>query len=619
MTGVLPSPAVETAAVRWKNGHPVSSPEAAEHGFLQYNDLAERFTRVANGGHFVVAETGFGTGLNFLTAWRLWRNVNPNPHACLHFISVEPYPFSLEDLTRALAHWPDLAPLTAALIENYPPAVTGTHRLVLDGGRVRLTICFGDVNHAWRNFEFRADAWFLKGSTSALNPQALDRKTLATISAHSSSGTSFVAATGSEEVRQLLSEAGFSVSQAADSPGGRDLLSGRIAAPEPSLESPPTTPERIGVIGAGIAGCLLANNLRGRGFDVSLVDQASSVAAEASGNRQGALYVKLGVDYNDQTELALSSLLFSQRFYKRFKNNGWHPTGLIQLAYSEPETDRQTRFLSKNQYPTSVFKPLTAEQATEIAGVSIPHGGLWFPKSGWLEPATICQGLADQTGIAHCLGFSVASIKEDGRQWTLTSSTGDTLSFDRIVLCSGPATPELIPLNGQYRMKSIRGQITEVPEQSIKSPSVVVCGPGYINPAFDGSALVGATFDLHDSCAETTTQSDCENLSMLAGLLPEALGDASLAEIAEQSRGRVAFRCTTHDYQPIAGPLKTREGELLNGIYLFTGLGSKGLTYSPLLAEYLGDLISGQPPCLPGNLVKRVETQRCHRPSERQN
>ena len=105
---------------------------------------------------------------------------------------------------------------------------------------------------------------------------------------------------------------------------------------------------------------------------------------------------------------------------------------------------------------------------------------------------------------------------------------------------------------------------------------------------------------------------------MLSDLLPGAANLSALAEISDDCEGRVAFRCTTHDYQPIAGPMLTRDGEHLNGLYLFSGLGSKGLTYSSLLAEYLGDLISGQPSCLSRNLAKRVQTQRCHRPKPNQ-
>lgn len=642
MTGTSPAPAIATADIDWQNDQPVSRAfgdvyysrdsglEAAEYVFLRHNCLADRFARVPDGGRFVVGETGFGTGLNFLAAWRLWQQNNTQPHACLHFISVEPYPLAREDLIRALALWPELAQLATELIEHYPPPITGTHRLVLDRGRVRLTLCFGDVNPAWQNLEFTADAWFLDGFALALdpalspalnppfnpplNPGMWNNRAIATISEHSGPGTSFATPTVAGQVPEMLADAGFCVSWVDGFGDNRNILIGDIPAAQHTGIDQLPTPESIGIIGAGIAGCLLANNLAKRGFKVTLIDQAESVAAEASGNRQGALYVKLGVDFNDQTELALSSLLFSQRFYRQFEDNGWHPTGLIQLAYNESEADRQARFLAKNRYPPAVFQHVSADQASRLAGIPVPHGGLWFPASGWLQPAKLCEALADQPGIAQRMSFRVGALEEKEARWRLTSSRGETLTFDRIVLCAGPDTPELIPLKGQYRMKRIRGQITEVPEHCINTPSLVVCGPGYINPAFDGSALVGATFDLHDPCPDVTTISNLENLSMLAGLLPEALAQSDVTEIAEYARGRVAFRCTTHDYQPIAGPMKTREGELFSGVYLFTGLGSKGLTYSPLLAEYLGDLLSGQPPCLPANLIKRLETQRCHRP-----
>jgi tRNA 5-methylaminomethyl-2-thiouridine biosynthesis bifunctional protein len=526
---------------------------------FQHDEFASGFARVPDGSHFVVAEIGFGEGARFLAAWQLWRQANKQPHACLHFIAFESKPLTREALEIALERFSGHAPLAVELTDNYPPPVSGTHRLVLDGGRVRLTLCIGDINAALNTLTFTADAWFFNGFTPDNHPQIRQEPTAA-------SGDS-------------LSE-----------------------------------PEHIGIIGAGIAGCLAAENLAGRGFRVTLVDKADAVGAGASGNRQGALYVKLGVDFNDQTQLALSALLHSQRFYQRFRGDGWHPTGLIQLAYSAAEADRQARFLAKNRYPESVFKAVNAEEASRIAGIPVQHDGLWFPASGWLQPARLCTILASHPAVNHCLGFSVDKLINNNGRWKLTSHQGTTLDFDRILICAGSATPELIPLEGEYRIKSIRGQITDVPERHVNSPSAVVCGPGYINPAFNGSALVGATFDLHDSCPDVTTRSNRENLEMLADLLPGALDPSGLADAAQHSHGRVAFRCATHDYQPIAGPMKTRDGEPLNGIYLFTGLGSKGLTYSPLLAEYLGDLLSGQPPCLPENLVKRVETQRCHKP-----
>ncbi|MDX1801812.1 MAG: FAD-dependent cmnm(5)s(2)U34 oxidoreductase, partial [Marinobacter sp.] len=79
--------------------------------------------------------------------------------------------------------------------------------------------------------------------------------------------------------------------------------------------------------------------------------------------------------------------------------------------------------------------------------------------------------------------------------------------------------------------------------------------------------------------------------------------------------GRVSFRLTTHDYQPAVGALTDHEDRELAGVDLLTGLGSKGLTYAPLLAEYLADRITGQPRALSATLAARLRPHRCRQPT----
>ena len=637
-------PTIETADIDWRGGEPRckrfgdiyfsrhNGLEEARHVFLEGNFLAQRFARVPEAGHFVVAEAGFGTGLNFLACWQLWKAVNSEPHASLHYLSVERYPLKRQDLARALALWPELADLANELLNQYPPVTCGAHRLVLAGGRLRLTLYFGDIGAAWEQLEFTADAWFLDGFAPAKNPAIWSRQIILAMAKKSRSGTSLATFTAVGEVRRQLLAAGFSMRKTRGFGHKRHMLVGEFSdtggpcksSPasyaEPVADSvPPTQRNGVGIVGAGIAGTLLARNLAERGFKVTLIDQADSVASAASGNSQGALYVKLGVDFNVQAELALSCLLFSHRFYDQFKGRGWHPTGLIQLAYSASEADRQERFLIRNQYPEEILSAVGADKASELAGIPIPHSGLWFPNNGWLQPEEICRQLSRHQNIKCQFGRQVTALQTGQDGWKLIGAGGEATNnadtvFDRVVLCAGHKTPELIPLAGEYRIKPIRGQITEVPENHLRSPALVICGPGYVNPAHNGRSLVGATFDLHNLSTQTSECSNHQNLTMLSDLLPGSVNPYALAEISGDCEGRVAFRCTTHDYQPIAGPMLTRDGEHLNGLYLFSGLGSKGLTYSSLLAEYLGDLISGQPSCLPRHLAKRVQTQRCHRP-----
>ncbi len=119
----------------------------------------------------IVAESGFGTGLNFLTLWQAFDVfVRDNPDVTLqrlHFISFEKYPLKAEDLRLAHQRWPELAPWAQQLQAQWPSAFGGCHRLLLDGGRVTLDLWFGDINELTRELDDslnqQVDAWFLDG------------------------------------------------------------------------------------------------------------------------------------------------------------------------------------------------------------------------------------------------------------------------------------------------------------------------------------------------------------------------------------------------------------------------------------------------------------------------
>ncbi|HAC28382.1 MAG TPA: FAD-dependent cmnm(5)s(2)U34 oxidoreductase, partial [Marinobacter hydrocarbonoclasticus] len=110
------------------------------------------------------------------------------------------------------------------LIENYPPLIKGTHRLVLGGGAIRLTLCFGDVLDAWNELEFVADAWFLDGFAPSLNPDMWLEKAIHQIRAHSQPGTTLATFTSVGRVRRALSEAGFEMQKVPGFGRKREML-----------------------------------------------------------------------------------------------------------------------------------------------------------------------------------------------------------------------------------------------------------------------------------------------------------------------------------------------------------------------------------------------------------
>lgn len=629
MTTDIRPPSIETAAIEWRDGVPCSTRfddvyfsrddglEEARHVFIRHNQLADRFSQVPAGSSFVIAETGFGTGLNFLATWQAWEAAKPGDNACLHFVSAERYPLDRKDLRQALSLWPELEDYAAELIEHYPPPVQGTHRLVLAGGRIRLTLFFGDVLDAWRELDFLADAWFLDGFAPAKNPGMWSEAAISALKNHSRPGTTMATFTAVGDVRRLLVNAGFSMRKTPGFGHKLEMLSGELPllsmAPEMGSDHSKTPSRSIAIIGAGVAGSLLARNLAERGLEVTLIDKAADAGMAASGNYQGALYVKLGVEFNDQARLGLGSLLFSQRYYAQSGGDYWHPTGLIQLAYSDVEADRQARFTARNDYPPAVLRAIDADEASRIAGIPLQYGGFWFPRSGWLEPGMLCRSLVSHPRIHRCFGFDVHRLTPCNGKWHIAGNGEQDVIADRVVICAGHLSPKLIPLRNTFRFRTIRGQVSHLPEPSLNNPAVVLCGPGYINPAHKGIALTGASFDLHDHSPALSIDSHRENISMLTSMVPAAFNGQPVRIDPALLKGKVGFRCTTHDYQPVAGPLTDPAGRTLDGIDLFTGLGSKGLSYAPLLAEYMADRITGQPQCLPASLARRVATQRCHK------
>ncbi len=104
--------------------------EETRHVFLRHNRLPERFAALPPGGLFVIGETGFGTGLNFLCTWQEWLRSAP-ASARLHFVSCEKHPLTAADLEQALALWPEMEAFSRELLTQYRYLATGWNRLTL--------------------------------------------------------------------------------------------------------------------------------------------------------------------------------------------------------------------------------------------------------------------------------------------------------------------------------------------------------------------------------------------------------------------------------------------------------------------------------------------------------
>jgi tRNA 5-methylaminomethyl-2-thiouridine biosynthesis bifunctional protein len=168
--------------------------------FLEQNRLRERWQNLAD-KVFTIAETGFGTGLNFLCAWHLWKEVAPQT-ARLHFVSTEKFPLSHADLKRALALWPELAVLSTALLEQYRRIAPGWQQLSFDDGHVTLTLLVGDARETLPQLRANVNAWFLDGFAPVKNPEMWQHELLKEIARLSAPGCTISTFTSAGTVRR---------------------------------------------------------------------------------------------------------------------------------------------------------------------------------------------------------------------------------------------------------------------------------------------------------------------------------------------------------------------------------------------------------------------------------
>ena len=609
--------------------------EETRYVFLEQNRLQERFAALPVGGRLVIGETGFGTGLNFLCAWQLFEQ-HAVAGARLHFVSVEKYPLSHADLQRALALWPELQPFAEQLLQQYVAIHQGFQRLVLDNGRVTLTLLIGDVLEQLPQLDAQVDAWFLDGFAPAKNPEMWTAELFAELARLAAPGSTISTFTSTGWVRRLINAAGFKMKRTPGIGHKWEILRGEFlgwpeTAPPPTRAKPwfarpaPVKGERKAlVIGGGLAGCATAASLAARGWQVSLLERHAALAQEASGNPQGVLYLKLSAHGTALSQMIVAGFGHTRRLLEHLHRGvDWDGCGVLQLAFDTKEAQRQAQLAQA--FAPDLLHQLDRDQAQARAGIALEHGGLFFPEGGWVHPPALCEWQASQTGITVLPHTHVLDLRRVDDHWQAWDGEHLLASAPVVVLAGAAEVQRFADLP----LKRIRGQITRLPQTAeSQALSTVVCAEGYVAPPRLGEHTLGASFDFKNEDLTPTAADHAGNLTMLHDISTD-LAQRLHADTLDPSvlQGRAAFRCTSPDYLPIVGPLADSMAfnqayavlrkdarsvpdtpcPWLDGLYVNSGHGSRGLITAPLSAELLAAWLDNEP--LP---VPRSVADACH-------
>jgi len=602
--------------------------EETRYVFLDGNHLGTRFPEHPR-RLFVVAESGFGTGLNFLTLWQAFDCFRAAyPEATLqrlHFISFEKFPLTAHDLRLAHQRWPELAHWAEQLQTQWPPAIGGCHRLILDDGRVTLDLWLGDINDLTDKLDDsmnqKVDAWFLDGFAPAKNPDMWSPHLFSAMARLARPGATLATFTSAGFVRRGLQEAGFTMRKTKGFGRKRDMLVGvmeqdlAIPAQAPWFARRASTSREVAIVGGGIASALLSLALLRRGWQVTLYCADEAPATGASGNRQGALYPLLSAHDPALFQFFPAAFTFARRLYDSLPvafDHDW--CGVTQLGWDEKSQQKITQMLSLG-LPEDIAHAVTAQQVAETAGVDTGCGGIQYPLGGWLCPAELTSAaiaLGQSRGLTVHYAHKVQSLSRTAH-WELRFADGKEAQHASVVLANGHHISQFTQ-TASLPVYPVGGQVSHIPTApELSKLRQVLCYDGYLTPQnpSNGHHCIGASYHRGETDMHYSEADQQQNRQRLVDSFP----DASWAKEVDVSEGqaRCGVRCATRDHLPMAGNVPDYDATLEvyqdladsketavsapvhPELFMLGGLGSRGLCSAPLLAEALAAQMSDEP------------------------
>jgi len=626
---------ISPASLEWINGSPCSRSYGdiyfskdnglaeSEFVFIEQNRLKELF---ASEHRFVICEIGFGTGLNFLLAWLHWARVSP-PDAKLFYIGIEKHPLNADDIAKAVARWPELKELCRELLNKYPPLTAGFHCIQLAGGRVHLTLAFGDAGKTLPEVSGTVDHFNLDGFAPSKNPDLWSAEIFTAMADLSRPGTTFSTFTSAGFVRRGLEAVGFEVSKCAGYGDKRESLKGRFAKEERKKIARPVADRKAVIIGAGLSGTATAFALVKRGFQVALLERDKEIASGPSGNPSAVVMPYLQAIPDRRSRFYLSAFSF---FLQHIKEIGtfcsdvdWQQSGALHL----PAQDRVKKLmdnLDSLTFPQSLVSEVSAAEASDQSGMEIMTPALFYSLAGTLAPATLCHAYlgASKNLIRIKLNKKALAIEKSSHGYQVKDADNNIIAEAEIIVMANAYDCQSFNELSWLKVEAVKGQLCSIEvNQKTSGLTTTICANGHVTPAKDGVHFLGATYSHGDHSDTIDPLASQALLEKFSEWVP-AFKDAGLREGSE----RVSHRTSSFDRIPYIGPVPDAQKVKASyndrhfdpasedlyhpGLYVSSGHGSRGAISCPFAGEILAAQVCDEPLPLEKELIQAIAPMR---------
>ena len=526
----------------------------------------------------------------------------------LHVVVICAEPYANHAVDTALK------PLAAELDQHLWGLSPGFHRLAFEKGQVLLTLCVGDVSKLLRQQAFEADFVGLPAAALAGTEPIYAAKAIARLCKPEAVLTASV----NEPMLAALRQCGFVVSGSDEPFKATYSPTWRIKRRRQTV-----VPTTCAVVGSGLAGAAVASSLARRGWAVTVLDAATAPANGASGLPAGLLVPHTSPDDSPLSRLSRAGVRTTLQQARSLLRHGidWGHTGALQrhmeVDNSHSPLDQTARIQSQSPAWRDWHVP-ASDRTLNAAGLPVQSPAMWHAQAGWIKPAALVSAWLNADGITWRGGAEVTQLVFTPEGWQLRDAAGQLMGqADLVVLSAGYASQALVRCAGAARpnLQAIRGQVTYgLQQHSDTLPPFVVNGHGGLISSIttpDGPIwLMGAGYERDALVPQVTAQGHADNFKRLQTLLPQAARALVDRFDPQNARGWSGIRCVTPNRLPVVGPVAAASKP---GLWMCTGMGSRGLSFAALCGELLAAQLHGEPLPIENQLAKTLQPELCAR------
>ena len=599
----------------------------------------------------VVLDTDFQQGQKFIQLWRAFRDDRedrqdrkeheiPAPDQRLHVIAMLPVAPKREDLI-CTAHPADDSPLRRLLVDAWPMPTPGFHTLSFDNDHVQLLLCNGNATRQLSELVAQINVFLVHGrllsNSGGADPSRMV-KALARLAAEGAVLVADTAVTSQSSgdgaaFQEALRSQGFVIEPNTPGVTNNNATTNARFAPrfQPKraaarVHGQPSTARHALIVGAGLAGSSAAWALAAQGWTSTVFERHANAAQEASGNAAGLFHgvIHAGDGIHARFNRAASiEAAKAVRFAVAHHGAGGSADGLLRLE-ADLSVDAMQAVLDNCRLPASYAQAVGAAEASRLSQLNLQQNAWFYCDGGWVQPAALARSFLQRAGQQSQLrcDCEVEGLRRSNRGWQLLNAQGQILEEAEVVVLANAlqAARLLASVSPQTlsTLQNVRGQISQLPSSTAGLPStrLPLTGAGYLLPSWQGHTLFGATSQPDDDDPGVRADDHQINLAQLAKLTQKP---SVLSIATDAAQGRTAWRCVAPDRLPVIGGVPQETHKLIDqprliprwpGLFVYTALGSRGITWSALGAQVLTAWVTGCPSPVEASLLDALDPAR---------